>query len=170
MRWYQRFFRRELTEKRLDSELRFHLEHQIADYVAAGMKPEEARRRARLEFGGLDQMKEGCRDVGAGRFLETLIQDGSYGLRHLRRNPGFTAAAILTLALGIGANTATFSVVNAVALHPLPYPNSERLVWIGEFVPALKTATASMDDYVAWRSATVPLSKSQPTMRRRIST
>jgi hypothetical protein len=97
MRWYQRFFRRARTERQLDAELRFHLEQQIADYVATGMTPEEARRRARLEFGGLDQVKEECRDVGAARFIETLIQDLRYGLRQLRRNPGFTAVAVITL-------------------------------------------------------------------------
>ena len=127
MRWHQRFFRRQLTEKHLDAELRFHLEQRIADLVGAGVSPAEARCQARLEFGGLDQVKEQCRDVGAARFVETLIQDLRYGLRQLRRNPGFAAVAVLTLALGIGANTAIFSLIDAILLKTLPVQKPEQL-------------------------------------------
>ncbi|HEV2500894.1 MAG TPA: ABC transporter permease [Terriglobia bacterium] len=150
MRWYQRLFRRARTERQLDAELRFHLEQQIADYIAAGMLPEEARRRARLEFGGLDQVKEECRDVGAAHFIETLIQDVRYGLRQLRRNPGFTAVAVLTLALGIGACTALFSVVNGVLLNPLPYPEPGRLVTVDASKPNFPNGSISYPNFLDW--------------------
>jgi FtsX-like permease family len=130
MRWYQRFFRRELTEKHLDAELRFHLDQRIADLVATGMAPEAAHRRARLEFGGLDQVKEECRDVGAGRLVETLIQDIRFGLRTMFKDRGFVVAALLALALGIGSCTAIFSVIDNVLLEPFPYIDSHRIFQI----------------------------------------
>src|SRR5260370_22261256 len=97
-------------EAELDAELRDHVERQVADYMRAGISEPDARRRARLEFGGLDQVKELCRDVRATRWLDHFSRDVRYAGRSLRRNPKFAVASILTLSLGIGANTAIFSV------------------------------------------------------------
>jgi putative ABC transport system permease protein len=130
MSWWMRLFRRSRAEKQLDSELRFHLEEQIADCVAAGMTLDEARRKTRQEFGGLDQVKEDVHEAQRGHFLETLFQDVRYGLRMLRKDVGFTMVAILTLALGIGANTAIFSLVDCLVLRPLPIAHPGRVVFL----------------------------------------
>jgi hypothetical protein len=115
-------------EALLDAELRDHLDRLIADYVRSGLSEAEARRRARLEFGGLEQVKEACRDERATRLLEELGQDVRYGLRVLRRSPVFTAVAVLSLALGIGANTTIFSLVDSLILRALPVRDPARLV------------------------------------------
>jgi len=112
----------------LDDERRAHLDHQVQKYVQSGLSLGEARRRARLEFGGLDQVKEECRDARGVNFMETMIQDLRYALRTLRKTPGFTAVAVISLGLGIGANTAIFQLLDAVRLRSLPVANPHELV------------------------------------------
>ena len=118
-------------EAELDEELRAHVARQVEKYIQSGLTREEAARRARLEFGGLEQVKEECRDARGVNFIQTLVQDVRYGLRMLAKNPAFTAVAVLTLALGIGANTAIFTLVNAVMLKSLPVANPQELYRVG---------------------------------------
>src|SRR6266852_1340435 len=128
MHWLARLFRKQRAEKQLDAELRFHLEQQIADFVAAGMSPQEARHRARLEFGGIERVKEEVRDTRWETHLDNVIRDFRYALRTLRKDRRFSLIAILALALGIGASTVVFSVVYNVFFHALPYKDYNRSV------------------------------------------
>src|SRR5580704_2710179 len=130
--WFSCLLRRKRAEQELSSELRFHIERQTEENLAAGMSPQEALRAAVREFGGVEQVKEECRDTRRAGFLETWLQDMRFSARMLRKNRGFTTVAVLILALGIGANTAIFSMVNALLLHPYNFSNLDSLVRVWE--------------------------------------
>ncbi|MHB8753676.1 MAG: ADOP family duplicated permease [Candidatus Acidiferrales bacterium] len=128
-------FHRSKLHQEIEAELRSHIEMRTSDNIAAGMSPQEARRDALLRFGSRAAMKERVIAADAQMFLDSLWQDLCYGLRQLRRNPGFTAVAVLTLALGIGANTAIFSLLDGLVLRDLPVPHSEQLIHVAAEMP-----------------------------------
>jgi putative ABC transport system permease protein len=149
---FRSLFKRGRVEGELSDELRFHLEKLAEENVAKGMTSSEARYAALRELGGIDQIKEECRDMRGINLIDNLIQDLHYGLRMLARNRGFAAVAIITLALGIGANTAIFSVVNVVLLRPLPFKDPSRLVWAAERFQGFRGAsTVISPDFIGWK-------------------
>ncbi|HYY98056.1 MAG TPA: ABC transporter permease [Pyrinomonadaceae bacterium] len=139
------------VERELEEELRFHLRMRAEENVRRGMSPDEAARAARGSFGSWARVKEACRDVKGGGLLETLMQDVKFGARTMRKNLGFTVVAVMTLALGIGANTAIFSVVNSVLLRPLPYPNAERIAAIQELNEKGTRVQVTAANFLDWR-------------------
>jgi hypothetical protein len=142
---------RNVVESELDQELRFHFEHEVEKHIRAGMTAEEARRLTRLTFGGHEQVKEDCRAARGTDLFETLFQDIQYGLRIHRKGPSFFVIAALTLALGIGASTAVFSLVNTILLKSSPYPNAGRVM-----VPWRMPPTGS-----AWETGNFPWSDAE---------
>jgi putative ABC transport system permease protein len=145
---------RDGVERGLSEEIGFHIDQQTEKNIRAGMAPAEARRQALIRFGGVERVKEATRDEYRANLLEDFARDIRYGVRALRRTPAFTIVAILTLALGIGANTAIFSVVNTVLLKPLPYPDADRLTFVWERNTAIGADRdlVAPPNYLDWKS------------------
>src|SRR5260370_25634119 len=143
-------FRRKSVEAEVDEELRFHFEKQVSKFIQSGLPPQEAKRKARLEFGGMEQLKEEHRDARGVTFIETLLQDIRFGLRILGRTPVITCVAILSLALGIGANTAIFSLINTVMLRMLPVQKPQELVQLGRLNPKRPANPPPRSPILSW--------------------
>src|ERR1700726_2591549 len=152
------FFAKSREERELDAELRTHLELLEKENIRRGMSPEEARYAARREFGGVEQTKESYREQGGVPFVDTLLQDLRFALRMLAKKPGFALVAILTLALGIGATSAVFSVVDRILFRSLPYPQDEQLVSFGVMAPFDSREFMLGPDFVDWRGRQAPFS------------
>jgi predicted permease len=144
--------RRSSIEREMEDEMRFHLRMRAEENVRRGMTRAEAERAARLSFGNWTRIREDCRDVKGGGSVEIFFKDVKFGARMLRKNLGFTLIAVMTLGLGIGANTSIFSVVNAVLLRPLPYPNAERIVAIQELNEKGTRVQATAANFLDWRA------------------
>jgi predicted permease len=144
-------FRRQAVDKDMDNEMRLHIDLLAQEYERAGRSPTDARRAASRRFGNLLQLKERGHDVRSFRMLEAVLRDAKYGLRGLIRTPVFTATVVLTLAAGIGANTAVFSIVHGFLIRPLPFPDADQLVEIYESIPLYARASASPANWLDWQ-------------------
>jgi putative ABC transport system permease protein len=156
--WLRTTLHRSRTENEMDAELRFHIEARADDLARTGVPREEAMRRARIEFGGIERVKEEGREARGANLVETFVQDVRFGLRILRKNPGFTVVAVLILALGIGANTAIFSAVNSVLLRPLPLKDAERVLFVVSLREGFDPFGTSLLEYSAYKDRSHSLS------------
>jgi len=146
-RWLRSVGQVKVVKQEIDEELHFHMEARTAEHIAVGMTPEEAGREARRRFGNLQSVREECRDARGASFCEDAWRDVRFGFRQLLKNPGFTTVAVLTLALGIGANTVVFSAVRAVLFRPLGFENADRLIWL----QMANAQSGIVDDRLSWR-------------------
>src|SRR3984957_20076623 len=137
------------VESDLDVEIRSYVDVVTDEKIASGLSPDEARRRALAESGGMEQVKQAVRNGRAGTFAESVAQDIRFALRQLRRNPAFTWTAVITLGLGIGATTAIFSAVYALLLRPLPYPGANRLMYLSAQMSRAHNDVLGSPDFVA---------------------
>jgi putative ABC transport system permease protein len=153
LRKLRALFRKEKLDREMAEEMRFHLAQRAADYVDDGVSPDEARYAAQRKFGGVEQIKERVREQRGWPGLENIARDVRHAVRALRKSPGFTATAVLTLAVGIGATTALFSVINSVLLRPLPFPNADRLtvIWETNAPQGVKREGPAGPNFYDWR-------------------
>ena len=135
MSWWKFLSRKRASDEQLISELRFHIDELTEEYIAAGKSPEEAHRRATLDFGGHENFKEQVSDVYRIRLLDASLANLKSAFRFIRKSPTFSLTVILTLALAIGANSAVFSAIDAILFKPLPFPQADQLVRVGQYDP-----------------------------------
>lgn len=165
MNWWRRLLQREDQEIHLDRELRFHTDERVAELRRSGLSEEEARRRVRLEFGGLEQVKDDCRDARATRWVEHFHQDLWYTARMMKRNTAFASVVVALLAIGIGANTAVFSIIDAVLLRPSPYPSAQSLVRVEESSTSRKLSGIPAKHFERWADRSDVFEKIAPYIR-----